>query len=71
MCIEKSGKYYIPIHGFKEIPPHLLGNILKQAGISRNEFFRLLNQILILAGIASDPVDTVFGILKKLKPTND
>ncbi|MBI3412566.1 MAG: type II toxin-antitoxin system HicA family toxin [Candidatus Aenigmarchaeota archaeon] len=28
----------VPVHGFKEIPPHLLGSILKQAGISRNEF---------------------------------
>ncbi len=43
----------IPIHGSKEIPPWLLKTILREAKISREEFFRLLKQILILLGIAS------------------
>lgn len=42
----------IPIHGKGEIDPRMLNRLLKQAGISREEFFRLLKQILILLGIA-------------------
>jgi len=43
----------IPVHGRKEIDPRMLNKLLKQAGISREEFFRLLKQILILFGISS------------------
>ncbi|MBI4167498.1 MAG: type II toxin-antitoxin system HicA family toxin [Candidatus Aenigmarchaeota archaeon] len=41
----------VPIHGRKQIDPHMLGEILKQAGITREEFFKLLKEILILLGI--------------------
>ncbi|MBI4168044.1 MAG: type II toxin-antitoxin system HicA family toxin [Candidatus Aenigmarchaeota archaeon] len=43
----------IPVHGRKEIDPRMLNKLLKQAGINREEFFKLLKQILILFGIAS------------------
>ena len=45
----------IPVHGRKEIAPRMLNKLLKQAGINREEFFKLLKQILILLGIASKP----------------
>ncbi len=41
----------IPIHGNKEIPPNLLKAILREAKLSREEFFRLLKEILILLSI--------------------
>ncbi|MBI4167910.1 MAG: type II toxin-antitoxin system HicA family toxin [Candidatus Aenigmarchaeota archaeon] len=43
----------IPIHGAKDIDPNILGEILKQAKLSREEFFKLLKEILILFGIAA------------------
>lgn len=39
----------VPVHG--EIRIDLLNTILKQAKLSREEFFKLLKQILILLGI--------------------
>jgi len=42
----------VPIHGRKQVDPHLLGEILKQAKITRKEFFKLLREILILLGIS-------------------
>ncbi|MBI4177504.1 MAG: type II toxin-antitoxin system HicA family toxin [Candidatus Aenigmarchaeota archaeon] len=41
----------IAIHGSKEINPNILNGILKEAKISREEFFKLLKEILILLGI--------------------
>ncbi|MBI4176791.1 MAG: type II toxin-antitoxin system HicA family toxin [Candidatus Aenigmarchaeota archaeon] len=41
----------VPIHGSKEISPRLLKTILKEANIGREEFSRLLRQVLILLGI--------------------
>ncbi len=41
----------IPIHGNKEIPPNLLKTILREAKLSREEFFKLLKEILILLSI--------------------
>lgn len=42
----------IPVHG--EIRTNLLNGILKQAKLSRDEFFKLLKEILILLGIAAE-----------------
>lgn len=41
----------VSIHGSKEIPPRLLNTILKEAKLGREEFFKLLKQILLLLGI--------------------
>ncbi|MBI4177178.1 MAG: hypothetical protein HY516_02325 [Candidatus Aenigmarchaeota archaeon] len=41
----------IPVHGRKQINPHMLGEILKQAKLSREEFFKLLKEILILLSV--------------------
>ncbi len=41
----------IPIHASKEINPPLLKEILKQAKLSREEFFKLLKELLILLAI--------------------
>ena len=38
----------VPIRGAKEITPQVLGEILKEAKISRDEFFKLLKELLIL-----------------------
>ncbi len=43
----------IPIHGSKDIGPQLISGILKEAKISREEFFKLLKEILILLGIVA------------------
>ncbi len=43
----------IPVHGAKEIDPRTLAKILKEAKLGREEFFKLLKQILILLGITS------------------
>ena len=41
----------VPIHPGKEISKGTLSGILKQANLSREEFFRLLKEFLILLGI--------------------
>ncbi len=42
----------IPVHG--EIRPALLNTILKQAKLNRDEFLKLLKEILILLGLVRD-----------------
>ena len=41
----------IPIHAAKEIGPGLLSGILREAKVSREEFFKLLKEILVLLGM--------------------
>ncbi|MBI3413407.1 MAG: type II toxin-antitoxin system HicA family toxin [Candidatus Aenigmarchaeota archaeon] len=41
----------IPVHGKGEINPPLLKGILREAKVSREEFFKLLKEILVLLGI--------------------
>ncbi|MBI3412713.1 MAG: type II toxin-antitoxin system HicA family toxin [Candidatus Aenigmarchaeota archaeon] len=41
----------VPIHPGKEISKGTLSGILKQANLSREEFFKLLKELLILLGI--------------------
>lgn len=43
----------IPVHSIREIGPNLLNQILKQAKITREEFFRIIKEILVLFGISA------------------
>ncbi len=43
----------IPLHSIREIGPNLLNQILKQAKITREEFFRIIKEILVLLGIST------------------
>ncbi|MDP2949949.1 MAG: type II toxin-antitoxin system HicA family toxin [Chloroflexota bacterium] len=38
----KPGKVTVPMHGNRPLRRHILASVLRQAGLSEEEFFRLL-----------------------------
>ncbi len=40
----RPGRVTIPYHGRFDLPKHIVKSIVRQAGLTNEEFFRLLNQ---------------------------
>jgi predicted RNA binding protein YcfA (HicA-like mRNA interferase family) len=40
----RPGRITIPYHGRFDLPKHIVKSIVRQAGLSNEEFFRLLNK---------------------------
>lgn len=40
----RPGRITIPYHGRFDLPKHIVKSIVRQAGLTNEEFFRLLNQ---------------------------
>jgi len=45
MINDKGTRTVIPVHHGKEVKPGLIRAIIKEAGISREKFFKLLKEI--------------------------
>jgi len=45
MIDDKGTRTVVPVHAGKEVKPGLIRAIIKEAGISREKFFKLLKEI--------------------------